>query len=1205
MSKQQTSLSSKTYETSLMKIRGAFGNWNSMFGSQYFGFGKWYSTFSDYSGFGNGLSTFGNGYSTFGNGLSTFGNGYSTFGNGLSTFGNGRSTFGNGLSTFGNGLSTFGNGRSTFGAGLSTFGNGLSSFGAGCSGFGLSGKSLQNKGKATPRKTGQTSRDKLSDHLETTIEQDFQACEALLQDGTGRNEWIEQNCRRQRLWREGAEAGDPRAQVLYGLCFYYGHGEQEDDEAAENWFRRAAEQGNAQAQMSLGQLIYNLDNQETEAVEWLHKSAATGCSWSQYLLGQAYQWGHGVESDDAESERWYRLAAEQGHQEAAESIAEWAKYDVLTVDKANQMVNDYLANHKEESGVVEDEENEFNWHNMNDFRQIDEAAAEILAACKGDLDLSGLESLTLSVASTFSDEPWEGTEESWHTVDLDLSGLTKIGTDVVKVLTSRFVGMPAFCGVQGDLLLNGFQELSVEQARLFGTYRGPLSLDGLESISDEALEALSQHEQNLSLSGIKSLSAKAANALGNHKGDWLNLNGLTELSPAAAQALGACKADSLELDGLKSLSSKAAENLLRRRGEDDYRSISLDGLTTLSEPVARSRVGFLQEHDSIYLPNLEDLAPDVAQVLASGTHYLTFPGLKQITNEVAEILANQQGESLSLDGLSELSDEAAYLLSKYQGSLSFDGITELSDVAAEHLGEHRGDLSLYGLQSLSETAARHLSTRQGALTMELDETELSGSVADILRSHPSLLNVEEGTSVSIPEQIKAKLEELNITSFGAEYDGSGDDGESQYSIDGPEGNLVPTDYYHGDGLGEALHEALENSSITLETCVQLCETVVSMIWSVLPGGWEIETGSYGTVSIDVEADQITVDHVWRDGDDEDENTGQQVEQKLLTREFAEQFMGDEDSVDLSEFTMLDDDAAEILSGHDGTLNLERLASLSDATASSLGRHDGVLYLEGITSLSDEAASGLANHTASELHLDNCQFSQTPSNISLQIAVCGPELSQLTDLSQEVAKIVAQIESEHVDLSGLTTVSPEAAVELCGYTGVLGLEGVTTISDRTAQILSQYKGKSLCLGIEELSDQAAELLSRTDCDLQLHSLSELGDSAGHLALTKKLTTQNELVLSGLERLSDAAAMILKDYGGALEISLSDISESVARSMSQCSALNPESTYFDFEEQAGEGYDQLSEALANAARWGVFCFATEQPADSKEDDEEEDD
>ncbi len=57
----------------------------------------------------------------------------------------------------------------------------------------------------------------LSAKLEKTIEKDFQACEELLRTGQGRNDWVEKNCTRITSWKEAAEAGDARGQLLYGL----------------------------------------------------------------------------------------------------------------------------------------------------------------------------------------------------------------------------------------------------------------------------------------------------------------------------------------------------------------------------------------------------------------------------------------------------------------------------------------------------------------------------------------------------------------------------------------------------------------------------------------------------------------------------------------------------------------------------------------------------------------------------------------------------------------------------------------------------------------------------------------------------------------------------------------------------------------------------------------------------------------------------
>jgi len=83
------------------------------------------------------------------------------------------------------------------------------------------------------------------------------------------------------------------------------------------------------------------------------------------------------------------------------------------------------------------------------------------------------------------------------------------------------------------------------------------------------------------------------------------------------------------------------------------------------------------------------------------------------------------------------------------------------------------------------------------------------------------------------------------------------------------------------------------------------------------------------------------------------------EEKILTKEIAEQFLKDEDSVDLEEFTSIEDDAAETLG--------EGSASL---TANGLFQERPRLSLDGLTSLSDAAAESLATTCAGEtLSLD--------------------------------------------------------------------------------------------------------------------------------------------------------------------------------------------------------------------------------------------
>ena len=95
------------------------------------------------------------------------------------------------------------------------------------------------------------------------------------------------------------------------------------------------------------------------------------------------------------------------------------------------------------------------------------------------------------------------------------------------------------------------------------------------------------------------------------------------------------------------------------------------------------------------------------------------------------------------------------------------------------------------------------------------------------------------------------------------------------------------------------------------------------------------------------------------------------EEKVLTKEIAEQFLADEDSVDLSEFTTIEEAAAESLSKHESWhLSLDGLTKLSDAAAESLSKFEGSqLSLEGVTELSDNAARSLCKFEGDELIVD--------------------------------------------------------------------------------------------------------------------------------------------------------------------------------------------------------------------------------------------
>ena len=115
--------------------------------------------------------------------------------------------------------------------------------------------------------------------------------------------------------RLGSVAG---VAVLVALWFMYANdrGGQENDVEAG---RQTAEQGNAEAQFNLAAMYAageGIQQDEAEAVRWYRLAAEQGHADAQASLGGMYLEGRGVPQDDAEAVRWIRLAAERGQGDA-------------------------------------------------------------------------------------------------------------------------------------------------------------------------------------------------------------------------------------------------------------------------------------------------------------------------------------------------------------------------------------------------------------------------------------------------------------------------------------------------------------------------------------------------------------------------------------------------------------------------------------------------------------------------------------------------------------------------------------------------------------------------------------------------------------------------------------------------------------------------------------------------------------------------
>ena len=116
-------------------------------------------------------------------------------------------------------------------------------------------------------------------------------------------------------WRPLAEQGDASAQTSLGNMYSNGQGVIKDYKEAVRLYRLAAEQGNAGAQTNLGYMYsegLGVIKDHKEAVRWYRLAAEQGIARAQSLLGLMYADGRGVILDNVTAHMWYNIAASNG-----------------------------------------------------------------------------------------------------------------------------------------------------------------------------------------------------------------------------------------------------------------------------------------------------------------------------------------------------------------------------------------------------------------------------------------------------------------------------------------------------------------------------------------------------------------------------------------------------------------------------------------------------------------------------------------------------------------------------------------------------------------------------------------------------------------------------------------------------------------------------------------------------------------------------
>ena len=148
-------------------------------------------------------------------------------------------------------------------------------------------------------------------------------------------------------FRLAAEQGHPEAQFNLGESYRVGVGVQQDLNEAIKWCLKAAEQEHIEAQFILGVLfssrradgsvLFSTIEDEKKGVYWYRKAAERGHAEAQHSLGKYYthrRMNASMRGDDSDepnlqevtkdqqtAAEWFRKAAEQGHPDAEQMLA--------------------------------------------------------------------------------------------------------------------------------------------------------------------------------------------------------------------------------------------------------------------------------------------------------------------------------------------------------------------------------------------------------------------------------------------------------------------------------------------------------------------------------------------------------------------------------------------------------------------------------------------------------------------------------------------------------------------------------------------------------------------------------------------------------------------------------------------------------------------------------------------------------------------
>ena len=135
-----------------------------------------------------------------------------------------------------------------------------------------------------------------------------------------RDEEAKDNSQAVYWYQQAAKQGNAAAQLYLGEMYYEGRGVQQDDSQAAYWVQQAAKkEGFFNAQLTLGSMYLDgrgVPRDDCRALHLYQQAAEPGLPKAQFNVGKMYEEGRCVPQDDHQAVHWYQQAAPQGNTNA-------------------------------------------------------------------------------------------------------------------------------------------------------------------------------------------------------------------------------------------------------------------------------------------------------------------------------------------------------------------------------------------------------------------------------------------------------------------------------------------------------------------------------------------------------------------------------------------------------------------------------------------------------------------------------------------------------------------------------------------------------------------------------------------------------------------------------------------------------------------------------------------------------------------------